>query len=321
MSDEDDSSELALAAAVARRHYLKHENNVQIAQALDITRFKVARLLEKARAAGLVHVEIQAPPTGDDVVAEALREQFSLRGCVIVRGVGEDGIVPAIAEVAAGLLESIATRDDVLGLPWSRTAHAAVQALDRLPPMPVVQLTGSIITPGQSTSFELARDAAALTRGEEFFFQAPLVMPTASGAEAVRRQQDVVRAMKAVENVTLTLCSVGAWTRGASTVFDSLSPEAVAATAKDGIVGESMGVFFGDGGRPLTPSISRRLIGISFEQLSAIPTVILMSRSLVRLAATRSILLSGVADYLIVDQALAEALVYGDRPVRRLSLR
>lgn len=317
MIDESGTSELALAAAVARRHYHRHETNVQIADALDINRFKVARLLAKARSAGLVHVEIQSSPRDDDPVAEALREQYSLRECVVVRGAGEDGIVAAIAGVAAGMLERLATKDDVLGLPWSRVAHATVQALEQLPPMPVVQLTGSIISPGKSTTFELAREAAAITRGEEFFFQAPLVMPTPDGADAVRRQEDVVRAMNAVKDVTLTLCSVGAWAAGASAVFDSLPPTEMDATSKEGIIGEAMGVFFGHDGRPLSPEISRRLIGITYEQLQAIPTVIVTSRGLVRLAATRAVLLSGVADLLIVDQSLAEALLHGNHRVGR----
>jgi DNA-binding transcriptional regulator LsrR (DeoR family) len=41
------------------------------------------------------------------------------------------------------------------------------------------------------------------------------------------------------------------------------------------------------------------MITISFEQLQAIPGVVAVSHGIVRLAATRAILRSGVVDYLV----------------------
>jgi DNA-binding transcriptional regulator LsrR (DeoR family) len=51
------------------------------------------------------------------------------------------------------------------------------------------------------------------------------------------------------------------------------------------------------------------MITISFEQLQAIPGVVAMSHGIVRLAATRTILRSGVVDYLVIDDELAHALL------------
>ena len=50
-----------MLAAVARRHYLHGRSKVEIADELDISRFKVARLLESARERGLVRIEIVPP--------------------------------------------------------------------------------------------------------------------------------------------------------------------------------------------------------------------------------------------------------------------
>src|SRR6478752_4602096 len=62
-------------------------------------------------------------------------------------------------------------------------------------------------------------------------------------------------------------------------------------------------------GRPVSPNLAQRMITISFEQLQAIPGVVAMSHSIVRLAATRTILRSGVVDYLVIDDELAHALL------------
>jgi DNA-binding transcriptional regulator LsrR (DeoR family) len=70
-----------------------------------------------------------------------------------------------------------------------------------------------------------------------------------------------------------------------------------------------MGILFGEDGKPAAPEIARRMVTISFEQLQAIPVVIAMSRGAARLQATRAILRSGVADYLVLDDELAQGLL------------
>src|ERR1700760_4592899 len=54
-------SELVLAARVARQFYLDGVSKVDIAERLGISRFRVARLLDSAREAGMVHIEIGLP--------------------------------------------------------------------------------------------------------------------------------------------------------------------------------------------------------------------------------------------------------------------
>ena len=46
--------ERALMAAVARAHYLEDRSRVEISDALGISRFKVARLLARAKEEGVV---------------------------------------------------------------------------------------------------------------------------------------------------------------------------------------------------------------------------------------------------------------------------
>ena len=62
----------------------------------------------------------------------------------------------------------------------------------------------------------------------------------------------------------------------------------------------------------MSPNLAQRMITISFEQLQAIPGVV--SHGIVRLAATRALLRSGVVDYLVIDDELAHALLV-DNPI------
>src|SRR5262245_50551119 len=57
----DRPSEVVLAARVARQFYLDGVSKVDIADQLGISRFRVARLLDAAREAGMVRIEIGLP--------------------------------------------------------------------------------------------------------------------------------------------------------------------------------------------------------------------------------------------------------------------
>src|SRR5438874_12128198 len=57
----DRPSEVVLAARVARQFYLEGVSKIDIAERLGISRFRVARLLDSAREAGMVRIEIGLP--------------------------------------------------------------------------------------------------------------------------------------------------------------------------------------------------------------------------------------------------------------------
>ena len=57
----DRPSEIVLAARVARQYYLEGVSKVNIADRLGISHFRVARLLDSAREAGMIRIEIGLP--------------------------------------------------------------------------------------------------------------------------------------------------------------------------------------------------------------------------------------------------------------------
>ena len=54
-------AELVQMARIARRHYLEGQSKRAIAEELGLSRFHVARSLQKARESGLVRITIDVP--------------------------------------------------------------------------------------------------------------------------------------------------------------------------------------------------------------------------------------------------------------------
>ncbi|BFO19848.1 hypothetical protein SHKM778_62360 [Streptomyces sp. KM77-8] len=135
-------------------------------------------------------------------------------------------------------------------------------ALDRLPPCTVVQLTG-VYDAGTAErgSVEAVRRAAQVSGGDAHPIYAPMLLPDAATAQALRHQTGIARAFEYFDKVTVACVSIGSWEPGISTVHDMLSDEERAHYASLGVAAEmSAHLFDADGrrvGRDLGSGASR----------------------------------------------------------------
>ncbi len=301
-------AQLVLACDVARRYYLADESKSDIATALGLSRFKVARLLASAREAGLVRIEVLEPEPPEGELADRLAKAYGLRECRVVSATAE-GRRAAVGRAAAAMLSEYVGPDDILGLPWSRTVSALIDARPTLPPVPTVQLCGSQVIPGEGSPVDVVRAAARLTGIPGQVFYAPLLADDRESAAAFLRQPTVADAIRGADDVTVGVVSVGGWAPGQSTLYD-LAPDGTRAeVAAAGVVGEVVGILFDESGRLVEIDLSQRVIGISGDQLRAIDSVIAVSHGTGKARATAAMLRGRLADSLVVDTELALALL------------
>ena len=304
-------SEMISTARVARMYYLEDRSKSDIAQELGISRFRVARLLDTARRAGVVNIEIRSPGSLDVELSLQLQSGWGLKHAVVLDVADEDHtqLRRQLGESAAHVLTEIVTAEDVLGIAWSRSASAVGDALQRFVPCPVVQLTGAISRPDGGDVLGLVRRLARLGGGSPNVFYAPMVVPDAATARLLRKQPEVVRAMSLVPKVTVAVVGVGAWSSGLSTIYDSVEPSDRDITARSGVVAEISGVFIDRLGAAVRPPLSRRIVGISAEQLDEIDTVLAIAYDEAKAEATVAALRSGLVNGLITHTGLARRLV------------
>lgn len=311
MAEEPAGNQLALAADVARRYYLLEESKSDIGASLGISRFKVARLLALARETGVVRIEIREPGASCDDLAAELTQAYRLRRSAVV-GVGNaapEAARESVARVAAAELDRVLQPGDVLGLPWSRTVSAMLRATHALPGVSVVQLCGSLVIPGEDSPVDVVRAAGRLGGGESHVFYAPLIADDPDSAVVLRRQPSVAAALAAADEVTVAVTSVGAWSPGQSTVHDFVSPTERRAVAATGAVGEVLGILFDDAGEPVAADLSRRLVGITWQQLRGVDRVVTLAQGAAKARATHALLSSGLVHTLVCDDELARTLL------------
>lgn len=307
-------AELVQAAAMARRFYLEGKSKIQIAEEFGVSRFKVARVLETALERDLVRIEIRVPAELDAERSDKLRARYGLRHAVVVESPAESEEQSPdpenLGEVAADLLGELVNEGDVLGLAWGRSTIHMAAALDRLPPCTVVQLTG-VYDAGTAErgSVEAVRRAAQVSGGDAHPIYAPMLLPDAATAAALRNQTGIARAFEYFDKVTVACVSIGSWEPGISTVHDMLSDEERAHYASLGVAAEMSAHLFDADGRRVGRDLGERCITVEADRLRRIPEVVAIAGGQRKAAAIDAVLRSGLVTSLVTDTAAADHLL------------
>ncbi len=303
---------LVLSVSVARRYYLDGRTKVEIAEEFRLSRFKVARLLDDARASGLVRIEIGHPGVVDVDLSSRLMEALGLKHCIVTDTPDDDVVAlrQHLALASADLLTELVTADDVLGLSWSRAVSAMATALRRLAPAPVVQLTGALArSVVDNSSIELVREVSRISGGAAYFYYAPMVVPDASTARALRSQPEVARTFSLINSVTIAVAGIGAWAPEQSTLYDAATDAERADITRRGVAAEVSGVLLDAFGEPVIAPLTERMIGISGAQMRAVPEVIGIAYGLGKADAVLAAVRGGLVDSLVTHSTLATALI------------
>ena len=308
----DRPSEVVMAARVARQFYLEGVSKVDIADRLGISRFRVARLLDSARDAGMVRIEIGLPGGSLDAGLSAeLCSAFGLNHAFVFDFPDDDeqALRYRLGEAVGQALMDIIMPGDVLGMSWSRTLGGLAASLTQIPPCPIVQLTGAVPPPDGRDLLDLVRSVARVGGGSAHVFYAPMILDDAQTAEAMRRQGDIAGAFALVPSVTIAVVAIGAWAPGLSTVYDAVTPDERDALASLGVCAEVAGVFLGQDGRSVSTPLDRRMIVTPGPALERIPFVLAVAYGIAKSPAVSAAIRGGLVHGLVTHARLARTLL------------
>ena len=317
------TSELQLAVTIARQYYLEGLSKVEIAKLHDLSRFKVARILEDSLATGLVKIEIADSGIPDAELSQRLRDRYELRHAIVVNGpfATTTDRRTALGSAAADLLTEMITAKDVLGIAWGRTISAMAAQVKNLPPCKIVQLTG-IAGSAQSNSVDLVRQLLSASRGAHYPLYAPLLVSDNQTATALARQPSIRNTMTQWKAVTVAMVAVGSWDPEGSQLFPVLEPDDHDALGRHDVAAEMLAMLFDTSGRPIKTPLTRRTMGITYPDLMQIPEVVAVAGGAEKAPALRSVLTGRAVTSIVTDaeaatELLAGEVALGPRPTRR----
>lgn len=304
----------ALLGQVARLFFEHQLTKVEIAARLGISRFRVARMLDRAVAEGIVQIEFRDSPSQDRELNRAIAERFGIGRCVVAAS--DDPT--AVARLGADVVDALLDPGESVGIAWGSTVARVVRAMQPRndPTIDVIQLAGS------STALDASGDPGDLTRvlaerlgGRAHRIHAPAFVESGELRAALARQPEVAATIERFETIGIAVVGIGAFgatERGASSSLirsGALTATELDGLAKLGAVGDLLVHPFTAAGRFVAPDLAGRAIAISIEQLRRVPTVIAIAAGTAKVTAIRGALATGVIGVLVTDAPTARGVL------------
>jgi DNA-binding transcriptional regulator LsrR (DeoR family) len=289
---------------------------VEIAARLGISRFRVARLLDRALEEGIVRIEFRDGPSEDRELARAVEDRFGLRVCAVASD--PDDPIGATARLAGGIVAGLIGAGDAIGIAWGSTVARVVAAIPIRddPSIDVVQLAGS------SARLETGADPGDLTRvlaerlgARPHRLTAPAFLESSELRAALAREPDVAATMRTFDHLAVAVVGIGAFgparARPNSSLVRSgaLGAREIDRLVRKGAVGDLLVHPFDGEGRFVAPDLARRAMAIGVEQLRNVGTVVAVAAGGAKVGAIRGAVATGIIDILVTDRAAAEGLL------------
>ena len=291
---------------VAKLHYEAEMSQVDIAKRLGLSAATISRLLQRARAEGIVSIQVRDLVEPEELMRE-VRRKLELKAVAIV-----DAPLPGAAGALAGpvgeMLKGAGLKEgSVLAIGWGRAVRAVVEGgLPPIPGMLTVPATGGMQQ--QHAHFqvnEFVRLAAQSTGGVPQFIHAPY-LPSAESRKAFMADPAIADSVALWDRVDAAIVGVGL-------PHAQNSPDASAATpdeqALSDAVGDVIRHYFDAAGRLTNWEGERRMIAMSPEQLRRTPLVIGVAVGEIKAAAILGAARARLISALATDTRTAEAIL------------
>lgn len=305
-----DKIERDLLARIARRFHLEDMSKTELASAFRMSRFRVARLLEQARAEGIVKIEIEETGLVDEELSRRLGAHFRLDDCIVVpAGETEEDNRQRLARAAAMYITSQTRRGDVVGFSWGHTLVALGEYLGSLSPYTVLQLTGTVGNDFAKSPVEVIRRIADRASVSTVAIFCPLFAASAAAAALVREDPAIRRATSLYPELALAVLSVGSWDPPITQLAGFFSPRDRRELADRQARAEMTGIFVHEDGSLVEAAVVGRRISVSVSELLGAPRVLAVAGSVEKVGAIAAVARSGLVTALVTDDQAAAALL------------
>lgn len=300
-------------AEVAWLYYVKNMTQGEIAKAMGLSRPTIISYLKQAKERQIVCVKISGEHFRLNALADALKSRFGLTEVQVIPDEGLEGeaLTRAVCEAAAQSLPDFVSPGDELGVSWGQTVWFVSESVPWWPvaDLTVRQLIGSMANPllptSESCSTEIARRLSAACIN----LNAPAVCSSASLATMLKAEPIIAEQLGNLSRCKKALYSLSPCTPDTHVVLFKIATEQdIADYVARGAVGIIAGRFIDRKGAPVLGPLDDRLIGADHETLRRMTGFLVVS-GLHKLEPTLAALRGGYVDHMVLDVALAEAVL------------
>lgn len=311
-----DAVDELLSIRAAELYYEENLTQEEIGRNLQITRWKVGRLLTQAKEEGFVRIEILHSRARRPQLERRLRDERGLADAVVVSRAGvrsEDELQQRVAQAAADYLAGLRPSPGVLGVSWGRTlsdiAHHLRDGWSRA--TDVVQINGGVsMSQRPGTAAATAVSIAQKGGGTAALLPSPAILEQRATKEAIEADRVVARVRDAARSANAYLFSAGAADHGSVHVDSGyLTTADIDRLVAAGAVGDVVGRYIDADGRIVDADLDARTVGLSLDDLRRADIAIAAITGSSKRAIAAAVVASRLCTVLITDESTAHHLL------------
>lgn len=305
------SSEPARAAWL---YYTEDLTQSQVADKLGVSRSTVIRLLRRAKDSGLVQISLGVSSETFDMERD-LEAKFGLRKARLVPvAETEDMQRRWLGQVAGEALIEMVRTGSTIAVSWGRTLQAMADSLTgemNVRDLSIVALIGGLHNASRGTNpYEVAEQLGKFFKAPARALYAPVYVKNAATAEGLMSDDGLREALELARRSDLVVFSVGALSDESTMVrLGYVRRHERDFLAERGAVGDIACRWLDRDGKEVEMPDSIHPIGITLDDLRAIPDRLAVSGGTDKVEILRATLVGGYATHLVTDERSAKSLL------------
>lgn len=312
MKNSASDEQLQQLAEVAHLYYELELDQSEIAAQLGVSRSSISRLLTEARDMGVIEFRINYPLQRDNALEDELLERFGLTSVNILntQNIADRHILQRLGRLAAIYVMERITDNMTVGITWGTSVYETVVALPRqkLQNTRVVQVIGaSGSSDPHIDGTDIARQFAERIGAQHFYLHSPLVVESPQVRDAILTDPSISKTLNASREAELLVTGIGTLEPQFSAQLRAgyLTEQNLNVIKSNGAVGEFCGYFIDRVGQLMQTPYNTKVVGISLNDIRAIPNVVGIASSIVKASSTLAAIRGGLVKTLVIDDRLA----------------
>jgi len=309
---------LDMVTKIARMYHEQGMRQPQIAERLHVSQSRVSRFLKEAVSLGIVRTVVTPPPGVHTELEEQVRDEYGLVDVVVTETSGDDdaSVISGLGAMAGAYLETTLSANDRVGLSsWSATLLAAAYAMSP-GPVPnaheVVQVIGGVGDPSvQVEATRLTDRFARVTGGEPKFFHAPGIVGSRATRDALMADPYIQNLAQEWTNLSVVIAGIGSLNPSQllAASGNAVPAQDMEALHQAGAVGDVCLRYFDAQGTFVETELDSRIVGISSEDLRAVPRKVGVAGGARKFEAIRAAARGKWVNVLITDATTARRML------------
>lgn len=305
----------AFTTEVCWHYYINEMTQAEIAKLMGVTRLRVNQSIQRARASGMVRIEIDSPSLPRLDLQSQLQDRFGLNLALVAPAHPEhyDYHSAVGAALASHLSDRLRSGEwERVGVSWGMTLQCAIERMmpQSLPDLEVISMLGGTSHGESFNTFGIASGLAERLSARYSLLAAPIFLSPQVDKDVFLSQQIFAEHFDKLRRLDAAIMTASNISEHSYLIRTGLPADInPARLIRDGAIGDTVGRFLDAQGNVIQTELAACTVGIDLEDLRRVPERILAAAGHHKVQVIRAILKAKLANVLVTDDVTARLIL------------